>query len=198
MSEQMVRRSANMARIRGVDTGPELMLRRALWRAGFRYRLHSRIEGARPDIVFAGRKLVVFVDGCFWHGCPLHYVNPRSSDSFWAAKLAVNTSRDRIQTSRLLANGWCVLRFWEHEIETHLDKVVSEVTAAFRQPSQHFASREMVVKVESLGVGPTGVEERWFIEDLLDASSSRCEARMRGVAKSGKGFSPAKPPAGSP
>lgn len=87
-----------MARIRGKDTGPEVALRRALWQAGLRYRLGMRVEGTRPDLTFPRARLVVFVDGCFWHGCPLHYVRPRTKEEFWALKLAVNTDRDRRQT----------------------------------------------------------------------------------------------------
>ena len=110
-------RSANMSRIRGANTTPELLLRKALWNEGLRYRLHLRVEGSRPDLVFASRRLVVFVDGCFWHGCPQHYVRPRARSAFWADKLTVNTSRDRTQTIRLIEKRWRVLRFWEHEIE---------------------------------------------------------------------------------
>src|SRR5687768_10638296 len=107
-----------MSRIRGRNTAPEIRLRQLLWRRGLRYRLAVRVSNVRPDLVFTGARLAVFVDGCFWHGCPEHYVRPRSSNAkFWAQKLQDNVSRDERQTLRLEADGWRVLRVWEHELE---------------------------------------------------------------------------------
>src|SRR5262245_35460834 len=94
-------RSEQMARIRSCNTSPEILLRRALWREGLRYRLHVRTVTARPDLVLAHYRTAVFIDGCFWHGCPEHYVPPRSSSLYWAEKLATNVSRD-IRQSRAL------------------------------------------------------------------------------------------------
>jgi DNA mismatch endonuclease (patch repair protein) len=70
----------------------------------------------RPDFVFRARKLAVFVDGCFWHGCPLHATRPRQNAQFWREKIARNRARDRLVTRRLRAGGWRVLRLWEHEL----------------------------------------------------------------------------------
>ena len=70
----------------------------------------------RPDFVFAGRRLAVFVDGCFWHGCPLHATQPKQNAKFWREKIARNQARDRLVTRRLRARGWRVARFWEHEL----------------------------------------------------------------------------------
>jgi DNA mismatch endonuclease, patch repair protein len=125
-------RSEQMARIRGKDTSPERRLRFALWKAGLRYRLHRHVEGARPDLVFLRERVAVFIDGCFWHGCPDHYVRPRSRDDFWATKLARNTSRDREQTGALEARGWRVCRIWEHVIFEDLDQAIREIQAAVR------------------------------------------------------------------
>ena len=105
-----------MARIRGRHTRPELLIRRLLWAEGFRYRLHFRTPGGRADLAFPRRKLAVFVDGCFWHGCPDHYVRPRSSNGFWSDKLRTNVQRDVDQTLRLEEAGWRVCRIWEHEV----------------------------------------------------------------------------------
>lgn len=106
-----------MSRIKGRDTVPELILRRSAWAFGLRYRLQYRIGRARPDMVFIGAKLAVFVDGCFWHGCPLHSTIPKNNRKFWRRKLTRNLERD-VETSQWLeANGWRVLRLWEHEIE---------------------------------------------------------------------------------
>lgn len=106
-----------MSRIKGRDTGPELCLRRSVWALGLRYRLQYRIGRTRPDMVFVGAKLAVFVDGCFWHGCPQHSTMPKNNRDFWEQKLRRNRERDAENTQWLSAQGWCVLRLWEHEIE---------------------------------------------------------------------------------
>lgn len=103
-----------MARIRSKDTKPELMLRRALHTLGLRYRLHDgRLPGS-PDLVFAGRRAVVFVHGCFWHAhdCP-RGVMPGSNVDFWTAKIDSNVARDDRAVATLLEAGWRVLTVWE-------------------------------------------------------------------------------------
>lgn len=121
-----------MSRIRGKDTGPELILRRGLWAQGLRYRLVNKLPG-RPDVVFPGAKVAVFVDGCFWHGCPLHAVRPKANAEFWKNKLDANIARDARVTGELEAMGWTVLRFWEHEINEALSGVVARVAEAVQQ-----------------------------------------------------------------
>ena len=111
------KRSALMARIRGGDTGPELELRRAVWARGLRYRVNFRVGRVRPDLVFVGARLAVFVGGCFWHGCPQHSTIPKNNREFWEQKLRRNRERDAENTQWLEAEGWRVLRLWEHEIE---------------------------------------------------------------------------------
>ncbi|REJ05126.1 very short patch repair endonuclease [Microbacterium bovistercoris] len=111
-------RRRNMQANRRRDTGPELALRSALHAAGYRYRCDFRIDlpggRVRPDIVFTRRKLAVFVDGCFWHSCPLHGSQPRVNQSYWSPKLARNAERDRTNTRLLEESGWTVIRIWEH------------------------------------------------------------------------------------
>lgn len=102
------------------DTGPELALRRALFARGMRFRVdHSiRLEGGRPirpDIVCTRPRVAVFVDGCFWHGCPEHGSMPKSNRDFWVSKIKRNRERDRAQTAVLEAAGWKVVRVWEHD-----------------------------------------------------------------------------------
>lgn len=110
-------RSEVMSRIRGKDTGPELALRRALWNAGCRYRAQWRhASGGRIDLAFPRLKVAVLVDGCFWHGCPLHGVRPKSNTAFWDGKLRRNRERDAAQTLDLVRDGWLVYRFWEHQV----------------------------------------------------------------------------------
>ena len=123
-------RSYNMSRIRGKNTGPELLLRRYLWKSGFRYRLHYKLPG-RPDIVFVARKIAVFVDGCFWHGCPLHSVRPKTNSTFWNTKIQGNIDRDGKNQQLLEQEGWTVLRFWEHDIEKDLDTVTKKLSRVF-------------------------------------------------------------------
>lgn len=106
-----------MSSIKGRDTTPELSLRRGVWALGLRYRVQYRIGRTRPDMVFIGAKLAVFVDGCFWHGCPQHSTMPKNNREFWEQKLRRNRERDAENTQWLEAKGWRVLRLWEHEIE---------------------------------------------------------------------------------
>lgn len=127
-----VQRSRCMSRIRGKNTQPELMLRKELWALGLRYRLHAPLPG-RPDIVFARQRLAVFVDGCFWHGCPEHGAKPKSNGGFWRAKLAMNVARDRKQSALLRRAGWTVLRFWEHEIRREMQSVIARVHEAIEE-----------------------------------------------------------------
>lgn len=117
-----------MSRIRGRDTKPELSLRRAVWALGFRYRLQYRIGRTRPDMVFVGPRLAVFVDGCFWHGCPLHSTMPKNNRDFWEPKLRRNRERDAASTRALVEHGWRVLRFWEHEIEASPSNCAQQVS----------------------------------------------------------------------
>ena len=110
---------ATMVANRRTNTGPELALRRELHRRGRRFRVDHpvRVPGLRlirVDIVFTRARLLVFVDGCFWHGCPQHGTSPRANSAYWQTKLAVNAERDLRQTSALQADGWRVLRVWEH------------------------------------------------------------------------------------
>jgi DNA mismatch endonuclease, patch repair protein len=120
-----------MSRIRGRNTTPELLLRKALWAEGLRYRLHYKIEG-KPDICFPGKRIAIFVDGCFWHGCPDHSNLPKNNAEFWETKLSRNVSRDRQVNDLLTSQGWLVIRFWEHEIKNDIHNAVADVIQAFR------------------------------------------------------------------
>ena len=107
-----------MSRQRGVDTGIEMRLRRILHSEGLRYRVHVRpIAGLRrtADIVFRPARLAVFVDGCFWHGCPEHGTTPKSNSNFWSEKIRRNVERDADTRGQLAAAGWLGLQVWEHD-----------------------------------------------------------------------------------
>ncbi|MBB4893841.1 DNA mismatch endonuclease (patch repair protein) [Streptomyces olivoverticillatus] len=111
-------RRRNMQAIRSRDTKPEQLIRRLVHAQGLRYRLHARpLPGLRrtADLVFRPVKVAVFIDGCYWHGCPEHYVSPRTNPGYWSDKVARNMARDRDTDERLIEAGWLVLRFWEHE-----------------------------------------------------------------------------------
>lgn len=121
-----------MSRIRGKNTKPELFLRKALWEKGFRYRLKNNLPG-RPDIVFPGRRLAVFVDGCFWHKCPQHCQIPEENRVFWREKLSRNRTRDEEVNHMLGQKNWKVLRFWEHDIKADLSECVKQVLQALQE-----------------------------------------------------------------
>lgn len=123
-------RSRNMRANRRVDTKPERVIRSALHRRGHRFRKDFRLDfgpvRVRPDIVFTARRIAVFVDGCFWHCCPVHGRNPAVNEWYWSPKLKKNVERDR-RADRVLAEaGWAVIRIWEHE---PIDEAVERVSA---------------------------------------------------------------------
>ncbi|WP_272937896.1 very short patch repair endonuclease [Mycolicibacterium iranicum] len=127
-------RSRNMAAIRRTDTRPELLLRSALHARGLRFRKDYavRAEGRiiRPDVAFTRYRVAVFLDGCFWHGCPEHGRPPKSNNSYWLPKLAKNAQRDIEQTQILTEAGWTVVRLWEH---VAIGDAVSTVCDALRE-----------------------------------------------------------------
>ena len=110
-------RSALMAKVRGKDTRPELLVRRTVHALGYRFRLHRRDLPGTPDLVFAGRRTVLFVHGCFWHrhpGCRLAST-PKTRVAFWETKFAANVERDRRKEGELRTTGWRVGVVWECE-----------------------------------------------------------------------------------
>lgn len=116
---------------RGRDTKPEMAVRRAAHAAGLRFRVDYRPIrdlNRRADLVFTRAKVAVFVDGCFWHGCPTHHTVAKSNSAFWAQKVSRNRARDA-ETDRLLRDaGWTVIRAWEHEpAEDVVDRILASV-----------------------------------------------------------------------
>ncbi len=111
------KRSEVMSRIRGRgNRATELALVRVFRAHGITgWRRHQAVFG-KPDFVFAKLKLALFVDGCFWHGCPKHATKPKNNAAFWRKKFAANKARDLLVTRTLRARGWRVLRIWEHEL----------------------------------------------------------------------------------
>lgn len=122
--------SRRMAKIRQKGTDAEVALRRELYRIGLRYRIDYEVL-KKPrrvaDIALPGRKIAIFVDGCFWHGCPEHASWPKRNAEFWRQKIKTNQLRDADTNERLRSLGWTVLRFWSHESSTDAAAVVANM-----------------------------------------------------------------------
>jgi DNA mismatch endonuclease (patch repair protein) len=127
--------SARMSQQKRRDTDPEMQLRRALHRMGLRYRVNRTLPEMprrRADVTFPREKVAVFVDGCFWHRCPVHATDPIVNASWWARKLDGNVARDRETDEKLRALGWTAVRFWEHEDMQAAAQTVAEVVSGLR------------------------------------------------------------------
>ena len=124
--------SRRMAKVRQKGTDAEIALRSELYRRGLRYRVDYEVL-KKPrrvaDVAFPGLKIAVFVDGCFWHGCPKHATWPKQNAEFWRQKIEANRHRDAGTNSRLLDAGWTVLRFWEHESPIRAAETVAQTVA---------------------------------------------------------------------
>ena len=136
---------------RRVDTRPEMHLRSALHSRGIRFRKDLPIRLSkmvvRPDIVFTRRRVVVFVDGCFWHACPTHYVASKSNRHYWLPKIERNRERDVRQTAALAAAGWEVLRIWEHvPIDEAVNLVVAALASRAATPDVRAETRQRPVR----------------------------------------------------
>jgi len=123
---------------RGRDTRPEVNVRSALHRLGYRFRVCVRpLPELRrsADIVFPRLKLAVFIDGCFWHGCPEHYSQPRTNTAYWSSKISRNVERDRDTDARLRDAGWNVIRLWEHIEPADAARMIAATVDEQRTPS---------------------------------------------------------------
>lgn len=148
-----------MAGIRGKDTKPELLLRKGLHALGWRYRLHGRGLHGKPDLVFPGRKALIFANGCFWHGHDCHLFKwPKSREAFWRTKIGGNIARDLRNREALLAEGWRIAEVWECQLKGRnrlpLEDVLNQC-AAFLESDGHFCSightdRVQIQEVRSL------------------------------------------------
>ncbi|MFI5678331.1 very short patch repair endonuclease [Streptomyces cellulosae] len=126
-----------MSRQGSRDTALEVAVRRLLHASGLRYRVHVPVPGMPRrtiDIVFTKVKIAIFLDGCFWHGCPEHATHPKVNAEWWRLKLDKNMARDRETSDHLRAAGWMVLRFWEHESVEEVARQIVDAVAARRPP----------------------------------------------------------------
>lgn len=125
-----------MQRVRQKNTSAEAALRRELYARGIRYRIHVPVL-TKPrrvaDVAFSGLRVAVFVDGCFWHGCPQHATWPKQNAEFWRAKILANQQRDRDTDERLRADGWKVIRVWAHEPPERVAAKVATVVEKRRE-----------------------------------------------------------------
>lgn len=115
------------------DTKPELAVRRLLHAHGFRFRVDHRPSASvrtRADVVFTRVRIAIFIDGCFWHQCPTHFVMPKSNIDYWKPKITRNVTRDVETTGVLLDQGWTVLRYWEH---TPPSEVARDIERTYRR-----------------------------------------------------------------
>lgn len=124
--------SRRMAKVRQKGTDAEVALRQEMHRIGLRYRIDYEVQ-RKPrriaDVAFPGRKIAVFVDGCFWHGCPEHATWPKRNAEFWQQKIKANRKRDADTSERLRSVGWTVLRFWSHESPTEAARAIARMIA---------------------------------------------------------------------
>jgi len=133
-SSDAARRTMQANRSR--DTKAELAVRRLVHAQGLRYRVNARPEPSlarTADLLFATPRVAVFLDGCFWHGCPQHSTIPRANREYWASKLQRNRERDLDTTQRLEERGWVVLRFWEHEAPSAVADQIGQVVRSRRE-----------------------------------------------------------------
>jgi len=125
-----------MSRIQGKNTKPEMVVRKLVFALGYRYRLHDKILSGKPDLVFAGKKKVIFVHGCFWHrhNCKYGRATPQTRKAFWKEKLDKNKERDKINIRKLKQMGWKVLVIWECETRKKdmIEKLVNKLDTYLR------------------------------------------------------------------
>lgn len=130
-------RKYNMSQIKSSGTLIELKFRKFIWKGGLRgYRIKSKITG-RPDIYFFKQKVAVFIDGCFWHKCPIDFIRPKSRNDYWDNKIKNNVKRDKKINIELKKENIKALRFWEHEIVNNLEKCYSILKTAYEKNTKN-------------------------------------------------------------
>lgn len=126
-------RTRTMRAVKSKDSKMEVKFRSALWRAGLRFNKNVTSMLGKPDIVFPRRKVVVFLDSCYWHGCPRHLRMPSSNVEYWQAKIDRNRKRDAKVNETYAEMNWRVLRFWEHELKEKFDDCVNRIKREIQQ-----------------------------------------------------------------
>lgn len=116
-----------MSKVRNKDSKIEILLRKALWAKGFRYRKNDTRYFGKPDIVLPKYETVIFVDSCFWHRCPKHYGAPATRKEFWNKKIKRNKERDKEVDRHYKEKGWNSIRVWEHEMDKDLNIIIGRI-----------------------------------------------------------------------
>jgi DNA mismatch endonuclease (patch repair protein) len=124
------KRSDIMRRVKSNETSLERKLRRRLWKEGIRYRKNDATLFAKPDISNKSKKIAVFIDSCFWHGCKEHLRMPKSNVDYWIHKVEKNKKRDKKVNAYYKEKKWRILRFWEHRIKNNSESVANEIIIA--------------------------------------------------------------------
>lgn len=120
------KRSEIMSAVKSKETLLEKKMRRALSKHGLRYRKNVKYLTGKPDVAFIGKKIVVFIDSCFWHGCKKHFRMPKTNINYWKTKIEKNKKRDKEVNKIYKKNGWVVLRVWEHDLQNP-DKIAANI-----------------------------------------------------------------------
>ena len=173
MADRMTREQRHlcMSRIRGKDTGPEILVRKALFADGFRFRINVASLPGTPDIVLKKYSTAVFVNGCFWHGhenCRLYSV-PKSNTAFWKEKVARNRRRDAAVVQRLQARGWKTVTVWECELDSrHLSDTVRRLEDQIRLNGQERLAEIEEMKLQTLRIR---TENRLYEDDSFQDES---------------------------
>lgn len=126
------KRSDIMSKVRHRDSKIEILFRKKLWNAGFRYRKNSAKYFGKPDLVLKKYKTVIFIDSCFWHGCKEHKPMPRTNKKFWKSKIDRTIERDREVTNYYKKIEWHVIRIWEHDLKNIFDKTFDRIIAILK------------------------------------------------------------------
>ncbi|WP_442868300.1 very short patch repair endonuclease [Bradyrhizobium sp. CCBAU 53415] len=133
-----------MTSTRGRDNAREIAIRSELHRRGLRFRLHQRLlkmTRRSVDIIFPAARVAVFIDGCFWHGCPIHRTWPKNNAKWWSEKIETNIARDRDTDRRLVELGWTIVRVWEHD---KIDKAADQIERTVRTRASRCNSRPSI------------------------------------------------------
>jgi len=120
-------RSKIMSRVRSKDSKIEVDFRKALWKAGYRYRKNVKNYFGNPDVVLKKYKTIIFIDSCFWHGCKKHCRLPSTNKKYWIAKVERNKKRNKEVNKYYKKIGWRTIRIWEHKIKKNLDKCLRTI-----------------------------------------------------------------------
>ena len=125
----------------------ENLFTKTLWKHGLRFRKNVKKLKGKPDIAIQKYKIVIFVDSCFWHACPLHFVRPKSNLEYWDKKINRNRERDKEINQYYLEKGWHLKRIWEHEIKTNLEATVDETISFINNAKKHNSIKESGTKI---------------------------------------------------